>query len=135
MRVCVVTFPIDKAGVIPLSHIIDILGSLSTDIYLITGNAGYLLFKGNENIHTLGVEHKTRANILMRIISYVSTQLKISYELLKIISDTDICYFFLGGEGLLLPMLIARLWRRNVVLNLAGFPDRGSKVERDPSLI
>ena len=132
MRVCVVTFPIGEAGNIPLSNLISILGSLSTDIYLITGNAGYMFFREHKNIHTYGIRHKTGANLLMRIISYISTQLRISYKLLKIIAKVDICIFFFGGEGLLLPMLTARILRTKVVLALAGFPAKVSQVQRDP---
>jgi len=121
-----------EKGNIPLANLVSILSSLSTDIYLITGDAGYALYRDIKKIHTHGIKHKTRANLLMRIISYISTQLRISYKLLKIISKVDICIFFIGGEGLLLPMLVARLFRAKVVLALAGFPAKGSQIQRDP---
>jgi len=132
MRVCVVTFPIGEAGTIPLSQLIDILHTVSKKVYLITGNAGYMFFREDERIHTYGIKHKTGASLFTRITSYISTQLRISYKLLKIIANVDICIFYIGGEGLLLPMLIARLLGRKVVLALAGFPAKSSQAKRDP---
>jgi hypothetical protein len=34
MSVCVITFPISRAGIVPLSNLVDILSSLSNDLYL-----------------------------------------------------------------------------------------------------
>ncbi len=132
LRVCVVTFPISEAGTIPLSQLIDILHAVSKKVYLITGDAAYVLFREDERIHTYGIRHETRGSLLPRIISYISTQLRISYRLLKIIADVDICIFYMGGEGLLLPLLTARLLRKKVVLSLAGFPAKSSQARRDP---
>jgi glycosyltransferase involved in cell wall biosynthesis len=50
----------------------------------------------------------------------------------KISKNIDIWIFFIGGEGLLLPMLTARLLRTKVVLVLAGFPTKLSRVQKDP---
>jgi glycosyltransferase involved in cell wall biosynthesis len=128
----VLTFPIGRAGNIPLSNLVDILHSLSNDLYLITGNDGYTLFKGNEKIHTYGIRHEGGSNVFTRIMRYIHTQLKISYKLAKITGNVDLWIFFIGGEGLLLPMLTARLLRKKEVLALAGFPTKGSQVQKDP---
>ena len=132
MRVCVVTFPISHKGTIPLSQLIDILHTVSKKVYLITGNAGYMFFREDGRIHTYELEHKTRKSPLLRIISYIATQLRISYRLLKIIVNVDICIFYIGGEGLLLPLLMARLLRKKVVLSLAGFPAKSGQAQGDP---
>ncbi len=132
MRVCVVTFPISEAGTVPLSKLIDILHTVSKKIYLITGNAGYMSFKGDGKIHTYEIKHRTRGSLLPRILSYISTQLRISHRLLKIIDNVDICIFYIGGEGLLLPLLTARLFRKKVILSLAGFPAKSGQAQRDP---
>ena len=128
----VLTFPIGRAGNTPLSNLVDILHSLSNDLYLITGNDGYTLFKENEKIHTYGIRHEGGANVFTRIMRYIYTQLKISYKLAKITGNVDLWIFFIGGEGLLLPMLTARLLRKKVVLALAGFPTKCSQVQKDP---
>lgn len=131
MRIGVITFPISKAGNIPVSNLVDVLDPSLNDIYLITGNAGYNFFKGKENIHTYGIRHNVSVNAFSRVIGYILTQLKISYVLIKISRYIDVWIFFMGGEGLLLPMLIVRLLRAKVVLALAGYPSRGYQVQKD----
>jgi len=116
----ILTFPISKAGTIPLSNLVDIVYSLSNEIYLITGNDGYTFFKEDKRIHTYGIEHKTGRNVFTRILKYIYTQLKISYKLAKITRNVDVWIFFIGGDSLLLPMLTAKLLRKKVVVVLAA---------------
>jgi glycosyltransferase involved in cell wall biosynthesis len=47
-------------------------------------------------------------------------QLKISYVLSKIGAQTDLWLFYIGGDCLVLPMLVAKLFRRRVFLVCAG---------------
>lgn len=112
----IITFPISDAGNIPLSNLIDILHSLSSNLYLITGNDGYTFFKEDKRIHTYGVKHEKGKNTFTRILRYIHTQLKISYKLGKISRNIDLWIFFIGGDTLVLPMLTAKLLRKKVVL-------------------
>ena len=128
----ILTFPISKKGNIPLSNLVEIVYLLSNELYLITGNDGYTFFKEDKRIHTYGIRHESGANAFTRIIKDIYTQLRISYMLAKITRNVDIWIFFIGGEGLLLPMLTARVLRAKVVLALAGFPTKGSQIQKDP---
>lgn len=114
------TFPISEAGNIPLSQYIAILSPMSKDIYLITGNDGYTFFKGDNRIHTYGIKHEMGSNIFTRILRYIYTQLKISYRLAKISKKVDLLIFTIGGGGLILPILTAKLFRKPVILAFAG---------------
>ena len=116
----ILTFPISEAGNIPLSNLVDILCPLSNDIYLITGNEGYTFFKEDKRIHTYGIRHGRGSNVVARVVNFIYTQLRISYKLAKITRNVDLWIFFIGGEGLLLPMLTAKLLKKNVLLALAG---------------
>ena len=116
----VLTFPIGGAGNIPLSNLIDILHPLSNDLYLITGNDRYVFFKEDKRIHTYGIRHERGSNVVARAVNFIYTQLKISYKLAKLTRNVDLWIFFIGGEGLLLPMLTAKLLKKNVLLALAG---------------
>lgn len=116
----ILTFPIIEAGNIPLSNLVDILGPLSNDLYLITGNDGYTFFKEDIRIHTYGIRHETGANVFTRILKYMYTQLRISYKLAKITRNIDLWIFYIGGDSLLLPMLTVKLLRKKVVLAFAG---------------
>lgn len=48
----IITFPISQAGVVPLSNLVNIFYSLSDEIHLITGDAGYIFFVKNKKVHT-----------------------------------------------------------------------------------
>ena len=117
----ILTFPIKKAGNIPLSNLLDILYPLSNDLYLITGNDGYDFFKEDKRIHTYGIWHESGANAFTRIIKYIYTQLRISYVLFKLRKKVELHIFFTGGEGLILPMLTAKLFNKKVIFTPAGY--------------
>ena len=132
LNICILTFPIPKSGITPLSNLVDILYPLSDDIYLITGNEGYTFFKGDKRIHTYGIEHKTGRNVFTRITNYIHTQLKISHKLTKLSKNISLCCFFLGGEeALLLPILTAKLLRKKVVLVRAASSVHILKIAND----
>ena len=127
-RVCVITFPPMKAGLTPLSNLIDILSSSSDEIYLITGNDGYYHFIDNSNIHLYGIFHSTGNGSASRIKNYISTQFKIAHLLLKIINKIDVCIFFLGGEMLVLSSIPAKLFKKKTITMLSGY---SIKYEKD----
>jgi len=115
-----ITFPVGKAGVIPISNFLEILSPISKDIYLITGNEGYDFFNEDGRFIVSGIHHERGGNIFIRIIKYIFTQLKISYRMVQISKNIDLWIFFIGGHALLLPMLTAKLLGKKVILALAG---------------
>ncbi|RKX53251.1 MAG: hypothetical protein DRP50_06130, partial [Thermotoga sp.] len=119
-NVGILTFPISEAGNIPLSNLVGILEVLSNDLYLITGNDGYAFFKEDTRIHAYGIKHESGASVFARILRYIYTQLRISFKLAKIRRNVDLWVFFIGGEGLLLPMLTAMVLGKKVVIASAG---------------
>jgi glycosyltransferase involved in cell wall biosynthesis len=128
----IVTFPISEAGNIPLANLAAILYHLSDKLYVITGNRGTVFFKQDGGrLHLFYIQHKRGANLFTRVINYTYTQLKISFRLAKLARCVDLWVFFIGGEGLLLPMLTARLLGKRVILSLVGFPARFSEAQRD----
>jgi len=101
------------------TNIIDILSPLSNDIYLITDNARYDLFKENKKIHVYGIQYKIGTNAFTKVIRYTYLQLRISYKLVKITRNVDLWIFF-GTDLLALPMIAAKLLRKNIVLAPLG---------------
>lgn len=129
----IVTFPISQGGVIPLSNLVDIFYALSDEIHLITGGAGYTFFMKNKKVHTYQVEHRAGTNaVFTRAINYVWTQLRISCKLIRLTRSVDLWIFFIGGEGLVLPMLTAKLLRKNVVIASAGSGFKVAQAQKDP---
>ena len=127
----IITFPISNKANTPLSNLVDIVYPISNDIYLITGNDGYTFFKDDKRLRSYGIRHEGGANAITRILKYLYAQIEISYKLVKVTRNVDMWIFFIGGESLLLPTLTARLLRTKVVLALAGFPAKGSQVQKD----
>lgn len=101
------------------TNVIDILYPLSNDIYLITDNVRYDLFKKNKKIHIYGIQYKMGTSAFTKVIRYTYLQLRISYKLIKITKNVDI-WIFLGTNLLALPILTVKLLRKNVVLALLG---------------
>ena len=127
----ILTFPIGKAGISPLSNLIDILYPLSDDICLITGNAGYDFFKENRNIYVYGIRHERGASVFTRIIRYIYTQLRISHRLVKLAGNVDLWIFSYGGQELLLPMLTAKLLKKKVILLIVEYSAKIGDVRED----
>nr|QNO46305.1 D-inositol-3-phosphate glycosyltransferase [Methanosarcinales archaeon ANME-2c ERB4] len=120
LKIGILTFPTLRSGSVPLANLIDILRPILNDIYLITGNREYIYFKDTEKVHIYGIKHKTGANKVNRIVNYIFTQIKISYEVLLINKNVTHWLFFLGGPPLALPMLSAKLAGKDVSLIFAG---------------
>lgn len=126
--ICVITFPPMKAGLTPLSNLIDILTSSFKEIHLITGNDGYNYFTNNKYIHLYGIFHSQGTGKINRIKNYIFTQLKIAHALLKIIGKIDVCIFFLGGETLTLSLIPTKIFNKKSVIILSGY---SIKYEKD----
>jgi glycosyltransferase involved in cell wall biosynthesis len=131
LKVGVVTFPIHASGIMPLSNLVSILKTLSFDIYLVTGNAGYSYFKKDKKIHCYGVEHKEGKEAFSRIFKYIFTQIAICSILLKLSRVVDFFIFFQGGQDLIIPMLASRLSRKKVVLLFEGSSVEVRKARKD----
>lgn len=112
----IVTFPISKAGNIPLSNFVDVVSSFSNDIYLITGNDGYSSFVNDSRVHVYGVNHEKGTNAITRIVNFIWTQIKISHNIIKLRSNVDIYVLFIGGDGLILPMLTIKIFNKKAIL-------------------
>lgn len=118
-RIGIVTFPMLKAGCIPLSHLIEILIPNSSQIYLIAGNEAYRTFKDDKRLIIYRAEHEKGKSFLSRIVRYISTQLNISKIVSENFRELDVVLFF-GCETLVLPIVIAKLMRKKIVLLLTG---------------
>ena len=128
----IVTFPISEAGVLPLSNLAHILLTLSGEIYLITGGAGYTAFRDNPKVHTYQVEHGATKAAFARALNYLGAQVKISLKLMSLRKNVDLWLFFIGGEGLLLPVLTAKLLGKPIAIVSAGSEVKVARERKDP---
>ncbi len=130
LRICVITSPRPRGGIIPVSNLIDILSNFCGSLYLITGNEGDAVCRSHRDIHSYSITYKPGKLLLTRIIKYIILQLKISYELLKLIKKVDLYIFFMG-EGLMLPVLVGRILGKSVVACLASSAARKAETSKD----
>jgi len=129
-KIGVLTSGMLKVSNTPISHIISVLSSISTSIYLITGNEGYLLFKNDPRVHTLGATYKLGRNPVAKVFKYIYGQVLNAYYLVRASKDVD-GWIFLGGERMVLPMLSAKLLNKPVVLVLMGYTVNDAKFTHD----
>lgn len=131
----IVTIPISKAGVPPLLNLIDIVYTLFDEVNLITGDIESTFFMKNKKIHTYQVVKNrtfTNTQFTRRAINNIWTQLSISYKLMSITKNVDLWIFFIGGDYLIIPMLIAKLLRKRVVIASAGSGVKSLRFQKDP---
>jgi hypothetical protein len=80
----IITKPIDKAGLVPLSNLIDAIHPLSDSIFVITGGEGMNLSQRNcHDISLIELRYSEKKCILFEILNYIILQLKMSASLLQ----------------------------------------------------
>ncbi len=119
----IVTTPSLTTGAIPLSRLIEVLQSLSRQLYVISGkNAVNLLEQKSENVHIVEVKSPARKSnsLFSRIKHNAGIQFRVASKVVRLAGSVDI-FVFLFAEGLVLPMLMAKLLRKKTVFVFTGF--------------
>jgi len=133
-RICIITSPRPKAGIIPLSNLVDVLYPLSSYLYVITGNDAKEVLKDREHFSGCSLNVRAQGNAILEIIQYIILQMRISYHLLMIARRVNVIIFF-EGECLLLPLLVARIIGKYTMLSLAASVPNWVDAEKNPSLV
>jgi glycosyltransferase involved in cell wall biosynthesis len=120
IKIGLLTFPTGKAGKIPTSHLIAILQTLTQTLWVITGKEVYDHFKSDDRIQIISISHTAGVTLLQRILRYGYTQCRIAFQLVKLSKKVDMWIFFIGGNTLIIPMLMAKVLRKKIVLAFAG---------------
>jgi len=131
-RIGVITMPVFKAGITPLSNLITIMCSLSKTIFLMTGDEGYVFFRDDKRVKIFNISQRTSSFIISRMLNYLLYQVKMSLLIVKMRKQIDIFIFFMGGESLLLPIVTAHLLRKKVVLIFASSSIKIQASQNDP---
>ena len=107
-------------GVTSMNNLTQIFKPIFNDIMLVTTldqNENISIdVKNADNISYYIINHKGGGNKFSRIINVIWSQIRISYNLLKIIRKTN-AFLFLG-ELLVLPMIIGRIFGKKTFLSL-----------------
>lgn len=132
LNICVITTPGYQSiyGATPtiLSNFIDVLEPLSNELFIITGKFPNRQDKRIRIVRIKG--DAKRESIVIRILKFVMTQIRISYNLVKIYKNIDVVIFFLGTRTFPLPMLLLKLLKKKTVLIAVGSIIGATYVER-----
>src|SRR5438093_3337599 len=130
-RIGIVTSPLGEAGRTPLSNLVDVVSNKSRLTYLVTGNAALGFFRDNRRTIVTGVQHREVENPLSRIVRHLSMQVRLALLMAKKTGFIGTWIFFIGSDGLVIPVLMAKLTRRTIVLTLAGSDEETLRVAGD----
>ena len=124
----IITFPINKNGIPPLSNLVDISSSLCQKTYLITGGEGYHHFHNDQRLAIYNITFTDSRYIQKRLFKYIVIQLQIAKILIKLRHEVSSWIFFIGGSGLIIPLMIAKIIGKKTYLLLAGSEKKGADV-------
>ncbi|MDI6644109.1 MAG: glycosyltransferase family 4 protein [Methanobacteriaceae archaeon] len=128
----IITLSVTKAGFVPVQKLFRIIKSISNEVYIITGGLGAdLKDECHENCHIYTIEHQHKRSTFSRVLNFIRTQFKYLIQLNKIIKDLDQVIFHIGGQGLILPILLARIHGKKVVIVFAGSPASTARAKKD----
>lgn len=106
----------DEGKIVYLTKFINIIKPLSNYIFIITGS----FHQGSEkNINVVNIKtDSTEISFLSKILAFIKIQLVFSYNIFKIYKDIDVLIFF--GSTLILPLFLAKLIQKKVIIIVGG---------------
>ena len=121
---CIIThpFPSEIVGQTILSNFIKVLEPISREIFIITGISSLNNLSHKNNIHVMNVI-STKKPLLISIIRYILSQVRISIGLIRISRKIDVVFLFLSTP--IFPVLVASLLNKKIVTITTG---SGSKI-------
>lgn len=121
-RVGIFTPPLGKAGLAPLSNLIDLISSVSNNISIISGNEKLSCTK-NKNIYQYKFFlHSRSKSQFSRFLNFFYLQMRISLYFLKYNKHVDLWLFFLGGDIYILPLTLTKLLNKPIICVLSSSP-------------
>ena len=133
--ICLITFPILASGITPLSQFIEILGPLSNNLFIVTGNEATKINTKWKKYSIYFIKHDSGNNFLSRVIKYLLTEISICFKLISLHSKIDIILLTLGAEFSLISMIVAKVFRKKVIIIPAANSSKMLKLSNDPMSI
>jgi glycosyltransferase involved in cell wall biosynthesis len=109
-----------------LSKLVAILHPIG-DVYIVAGNVN---LEDCGNARVFSIDYKVSSNVLSKITNNMLLQARISWRLVRLRKDVDVWVLFLGGETLVLPVVVARLLRKKTALILGSNIDTEGRLEK-----
>jgi len=136
-KICLISFPSASYLTINvlLYNLIDILYPLCKKLYLITSNIPPNIKNINKltildvkrSLHLKGTISPIILSDIIQLYKIIYIQIKMCIYLRYISKDVDIVFFYVGGSDLLLPILYAKILKKEVITSAIGRNSLGIK--------
>ena len=121
MNVCLVAF-YSAYGDNPLTRLSDLISiyePLAEEIFVITGNFSQDFYP-SKKVRLLKIDYYSKSRLMpARVLKQLTTQLTISWHLLKSSRHIDLIFWGIGAHVLTIPMILAKLMRKKTILFIA----------------
>jgi len=119
MKIGIINHP-NVNNLTPLSQLLQILVSITPNIYCILGKYEFNQYKNDKRFILHYISNPIYFNTVLKVLNYILLQMKIVKIIYKLRNDVEIYIFFIGGDTLLLPITFAKLLNKKVILLFAG---------------
>ena len=116
----VITIPLNRSGIVPLTNLIDVLKGNTSQLHLVSGDAGFELYANDREVTAHEVRGVAGRNALEKIFNNALTQVRMALHVMRLGRTVDIWILFMGAETLIIPHIAAKCLRRKTVLLLSG---------------
>jgi len=130
-RIGIITAPVDQAAKTPLSNLVAVVDNGTTPTHIVSGNAALGFFDDSPRTPVTGIQYRAGGHPLTKIVRFAAMQARIALVMLPLTGSVDTWVFFIGGESLVTPMIIARLTGRTTLLALPGSDERSLDFAND----
>lgn len=133
LSACIITFPISAAGFPPLANLINIVCKFSRKVHVISSSDFSEVYSCSKNVFFFyGISNRDTDNIFVVLVKFLKAQVEITAKIFATRSYTDLYLFFIGGESLLLPILVTKLLGKKVVLCHSGSILKSAEYQKIP---
>lgn len=132
LKTGIITPPRGEAATTPLSNLASIIDALADELHIVTGGEVQILpRKSGRNTHVHRTKYVAHSNVVMKIVAFFLMQLRFSFSILKLSQSVNVWFFFLDGETLFMPILVAKVLKKRIVTVLAASFAKTSHVQND----
>lgn len=117
----IITKPLGRGGIVPVSNLVKIFTFISDSVYIITANEGAKLNpEENKGLVIESFQYKYGENAFKKIVNNFSLQVKITLNIIKRRKSITTWMFFLDSHTFILPVFGAKLLGSKIVFPLAA---------------
>jgi len=125
-----VSYLFHEAWIIPLTNFQMLLNYLLFKNYVVICGLENIFNKEIKKENVYVIYHRQYRNFILRAARFAFSQIEISFSLLYLIGNIDVCIFFMDG-GIILPIIVAKCLGKKVVWMIPSSFIKIDKLEKD----